>query len=312
MTHMYRTKLYSDGNNMDPGTVPPLLQGLTQVEEMLISSVIPMMSVYKLPHGQIGYGGHIINLPQDVSRFVSTLPRHPSDLDFIVVRKATASGTHKDFRVRRSRVQHALQWLIKNNSYYSATVLDNTVLAELPEDGDLPSPSVVTRADETEDSDILFSNTSVDTKFLPTFRPCYSGLLQGEDSDRSGTCLSYTCEPHQLQSLFARDLSVGVGPARLVVPSCLLRAATQHPGSSSPASLLRRSSAGVIWMWMASLSNSSLGCLAMSTTAVSSHLMVWWSFHACSATADFSSVPFRQASWCSLSLVSSLLLVSPM
>ena len=161
-------------------------------------------------------------------------------------------------------------------------------------------------------SDILFSNTSVDTKFLPTFRPCYSGLLQGEDSDRSGTCLSYACEPHQLQSLFARDLSVGVGPARLVVPSCLLRAATQHPGSSSPVSLLRRSSAGVIWMWMASLSNSSLGCLAMSTTAVSSHLMVWWSFHACSATADFSSVPFRQASWCSLSLVSSLLLVSPM
>ena len=144
-------KLYSDGNNMDPGTVPPVLQGLTQVEEMLISSVIPMMSVYKLPHGQIGYGGHIINLPQDVSRFVSTLPRHPSDLDLIVVRKATASGTHKDFRVRRSRVQHALQWLIKNNSYYSATVLDNTVLAELPEDGDLPSPSVVTLADETED-----------------------------------------------------------------------------------------------------------------------------------------------------------------
>ena len=122
-------------------------------------------------------------------------------------------------------------------------------------------------------SNILFSNTSVDTKFLPTFRPCYSGLLQGEDSDRSGTCLSYACEPHQLQSLFARDLSVGVGPARLVVPSCLLRAATQHPGSSSPASLLRHSSAGVIWMWMASLSNSSLGCLAMSTTAVSSHLM---------------------------------------
>ena len=90
-------------------------------------------------------------------------------------------------------------------------------------------------------SDILFSNTSVDTKFLPTFRPCYSGLLQGEDSDRSGTCLSYACEPHQLQSLFARNLSVGVGPARLVVPSCLLRAATQHPGSSSPVSLLRRS-----------------------------------------------------------------------
>ena len=59
-------KLYSDGNNMDPGPVPPALQELTQVEEMLVSPVMPMMSVYRLPHGQIGYGGHVINLPQDV------------------------------------------------------------------------------------------------------------------------------------------------------------------------------------------------------------------------------------------------------
>ena len=85
---------------------------------------------------------------------------------------------------------------------------------------------------------------------------------------------------HHLLSLFARNLSVGVGPARLVESSCLLRAATQHPGSSSPVSLLRRSSTGVIWMWIASLNSSSLECLAMSTTVVSSYLMAWWSLHA--------------------------------
>ena len=39
-------KLYSAANNMDPGSVPPALQGLTQVEEMLISPVMPIMSVY--------------------------------------------------------------------------------------------------------------------------------------------------------------------------------------------------------------------------------------------------------------------------
>ena len=72
---------------------------------------------------------------------------------------------------------------------------------------------------------------------------------------------------------------------RLVLPSCLLKAATQHPGSSSPVSLLRHSPSGVVLKWMASLSNSSPGCLAMSTTVVSSHLMACWSFHACSATA---------------------------
>ena len=44
----------------------------TQVEEMLISGVLPIMSLYRLPHGQYGYSGHVINLPQDVGSFANT------------------------------------------------------------------------------------------------------------------------------------------------------------------------------------------------------------------------------------------------
>ena len=62
-----------------------LLQGLTQVEEMLISAIMPIMSIYRLPYGQYGYSGHVINLPQDVSSFATSLPRLPSELDVIVV-----------------------------------------------------------------------------------------------------------------------------------------------------------------------------------------------------------------------------------
>ena len=82
---------------MDPGLVPQELQGLTQVEEMLISSVMPIMSLYHLPHGQFGYSGHIINLPQDVATFTNTLPRSPSQLDVLLVRRQGAAGSHKDF-----------------------------------------------------------------------------------------------------------------------------------------------------------------------------------------------------------------------
>ena len=57
------------------------LQGLTQVEEMLISAIMPIMSIYRLPHGQYGYSGHVINLPQDVASFATSLPRLPSELD---------------------------------------------------------------------------------------------------------------------------------------------------------------------------------------------------------------------------------------
>lgn len=46
-------KLYSYANDMDPGPLPPCLQGLSQVEEMLISPVMPIMSVYRLPLGQM-------------------------------------------------------------------------------------------------------------------------------------------------------------------------------------------------------------------------------------------------------------------
>ncbi|CAI8017284.1 hypothetical protein GBAR_LOCUS10520, partial [Geodia barretti] len=72
---------------MDPGPLPHELSGLTQVEEMLISAVMPIMSLYRLPQGQYGYTGHVVNLPQDVASFAHSLPRLPSDLDVIVVRR---------------------------------------------------------------------------------------------------------------------------------------------------------------------------------------------------------------------------------
>ena len=67
-----------------------------------------MMALYQLPHGQYGYRGHI-NLPQDIDSFAHVLPRSPKDLDVIIIQKEGTAGTHKDFRVRRSKVLHALQ-----------------------------------------------------------------------------------------------------------------------------------------------------------------------------------------------------------
>lgn len=39
---------FSSGNNMDPGEVPEELQDLTEIEEMLISKVFTVISVYRL------------------------------------------------------------------------------------------------------------------------------------------------------------------------------------------------------------------------------------------------------------------------
>lgn len=80
---------------------------------------MPIMSIYRLPLGQYGYTGHVINLPQDVVSFARSLPRLPAELDVLVVRKDNEQS-HRDFRVRRSVVQDALVYLIENNKYYRA------------------------------------------------------------------------------------------------------------------------------------------------------------------------------------------------
>ena len=123
-----------------------LLQGLTQVEKMLISAIMPIMSIYRLPHGQYGYSGHVINLPQDVSSFATSLPRLSSELDVIVVRKEGANQSHRDFCVRRSVIYQALHWLVTNNIYYRANqiTINHDTLAQLPQDGNLSNVSTVT------------------------------------------------------------------------------------------------------------------------------------------------------------------------
>ena len=202
-------KLYSNGNNMDPGPIPLqlqviinnillsctehtmyaciskisistgtcmiqqqiyLLQGLTQVEEMLISAVLPIMSLYRLPHGQYGYSGHVINLPQDIASFATSLPQLPSELDVIVVRKEGATQSHHDFRVRRSIVLRALQWLLANNIYYRNIRIDPDALALLPEDGDLTGLHSVTVENDDQETPPAQNDPSDDhiaTSFVP-------------------------------------------------------------------------------------------------------------------------------------------------
>ena len=75
---------------MNPGTVPAELQDLTEVEEMLIARAFPIMCVYRKHGGQRGYKGHVLNLPQDVQGFLSTLPAYMSDLPVLIIRKQGA------------------------------------------------------------------------------------------------------------------------------------------------------------------------------------------------------------------------------
>ncbi len=137
---------------------------------MLISRVLPIMSIYRLPHGQYAYGGHVINLPQDINTFVNSLPRSPSTLDVLIVRREGAAESHKDFKVRRSVVLCALQWLVQNNIFYRDVTIDTAVLTQLPVDGDLSTfmSTVNMRSSDDEYTNVPPSDHSDSTSHLVT------------------------------------------------------------------------------------------------------------------------------------------------
>ena len=87
---------------MDPGAVPAELQGLTEIEEMFIARAFPIMCVYRKHGGQRGYKGHVLNLPQDIQRFLGSLPVNVSDLPVLIIRKRGACMYIVCFNIHRS------------------------------------------------------------------------------------------------------------------------------------------------------------------------------------------------------------------
>ena len=145
---------------------------------MLISPVLPIMSLYWLPHGQYAYSGHVINLPQDVAIFANSLPQLPSELDVIIVRKEGAADSHCDFCVRRAVVLHALQWLLANNKYYHSIRINPEAMAMLPEGGDLSGLWYATLNSSEEDNHLR--RRKMKTPILLTFLALLSpALLSG-------------------------------------------------------------------------------------------------------------------------------------
>ena len=47
---------------------------------MLIARCCPIMRVIHLKGGQLGYGGHVVNVAQDITSFAATLPRLGADV----------------------------------------------------------------------------------------------------------------------------------------------------------------------------------------------------------------------------------------
>ena len=128
-------------------------ENLKMVEEMLISTLFAIMSVYRLPGGALTNLGFCANFVQDLQPLLKTLPRVPKDLPILILKKKDQANNVQKFKVNLLRVERVLRWLCANYPVYIANNLkkDETIFNLLP-DGSIPLD--LNTADDTEAQNI--------------------------------------------------------------------------------------------------------------------------------------------------------------
>lgn len=135
--------MYGKQNSFDPFyTADPLamaayaaLPELSEIEQMLIALHQPVMKVYRIKGGAMGFSGNVINLPQNVDDLLDQLPRTLPALNVIVVRRNNGTpDNYKDFKVNKNTIMAWLTFLRQFNRYYRHIRINQQILNELPED----------------------------------------------------------------------------------------------------------------------------------------------------------------------------------
>lgn len=112
----------SIGNGFSFPSLPKELQGLTKLEERLISPRIPFMQIKELPRGgQIAMHGNLVNVPADVNKTVKLLPRNMNDSETIPLKlkRSLNFKSHITFEhVRPEKIIAAAKWLVNNSRLF--------------------------------------------------------------------------------------------------------------------------------------------------------------------------------------------------
>ena len=149
------------------------------VEEMLVSPILAIMSVFRLPGGALVNRGFCANFSQDIGPITQILPRLPKDLPLIILKKKDQVNNLKQFVVNRERVLNVLQYLCNNNPSYKANgiKIDHQRLQSFPvNDVPLELNSIVDRNDFDIDKlivdlgpTVLENNCSANDDNIETF-----------------------------------------------------------------------------------------------------------------------------------------------
>ncbi len=110
---------------------------LTMIEEMLISPILAVMSIFRLPGGQLLSRGYVANFSQDLTPLLQSLPRKTCEIPILIVKKTNQNNESKEFIVNRKRVHEILKYLCEFNLDWKAKgiTINEQILESLPVNG---------------------------------------------------------------------------------------------------------------------------------------------------------------------------------
>ncbi len=111
-------------NCLFPGRIPKCLQGLTTMEQRLISKIQVFITLLILPGGQFAEKGLCIDFPVNDLSILNVLPKDASSSVVIIGSKSSQPATKHNI-VRKDAIATALKWLQQNNVLYQNIYIDH-------------------------------------------------------------------------------------------------------------------------------------------------------------------------------------------
>ena len=109
-----QNKMVPDIDNL-PIDIKKHIENITMIEEMLISPILAVMSICRLPGGQLISKGYVANFAQDIMPICKALPRLSNSLPVLIIKKSDQNNNNKEFKVNKERVSCLLKFFCKNN-----------------------------------------------------------------------------------------------------------------------------------------------------------------------------------------------------
>ena len=165
-------------NGMELDNQPANLSCLNALEQRLISLRVPFMKMVALPSGkQRCIHGPAVNVPSNVDRVCTMLPRLPSECELVPLklkRKLSYKGHYLYDYVSPQKLINALKWLKANNPLYAdVDIADDWVGNALADDEELvmsmiEQPESMEQNESTDIANSVSLNNGSDTPCQPS------------------------------------------------------------------------------------------------------------------------------------------------